>query len=349
MGPEPSHSERLRRVLWSLGLGLSLTVAGCASDGDATNGTRSATRRPDDATPLNAADLTTPSRLAGLEMRRYIIESDFEQAGQIILALEDPAALMTMVDPDTRDRLAANDIRVHAIPTADLDRLVRGLPTAPVSDETWLGVLPDWRSIHSGPQINAPRALRVNEETTMYEGGKFRLLLRAFPRLTERGEILRLECVPQFHQPQFNTFNPDPRARNLMGHFVAELAFAAELDGKVALLLTTEDRTVDWELETETDTEPESESGPDPDATTEDSGSAEDSDPTTESDPAEDDDVETGESGESEIIGQPLGPEPPVRIKTLGEELMASDDRSRRLIMLLVPVQSPDLVVSDSR
>jgi hypothetical protein len=124
--------------------------------------------------------------------------------------------------------------------------------------------------------------------------------------------IVRIEVICQLHRPRRDLLRPDPEAENLMGEMIPTTAFAADLDGRYAVVVTAERPDEEWTIAV------------DEEHADDESEASRQGDPPPDSDPPDlSDDSQEG----------PTGP----TIRTVGEELLLCREGLRRMVIIFVP------------
>ncbi len=169
----------------------------------------SCARRHADA-PGSGGDRGMP---VGLEVIWWVVDDALQPAKQPL-----PEVLGDYADHDlpgaaaARELWRANGLRVLAIPLPELELVRARLSTSGPVHEQWLGILPDWTPIISGPILPEPFSVRLDSGRLDLPPGRLRLLARAWPTPVEPapGEplpddgrmpaLLELEVLPQHAQ-----------------------------------------------------------------------------------------------------------------------------------------------------
>lgn len=217
-------------------------------------------------------------------------------------------------------------LRLVAVPAdeKEIEKLIVALTGESVVERVRMGVVPEWRAVATAPKIDGSKLVRVGGEIGPFVGGRFRLLLRAYPLLGAASPVLRTQLIVQFHQPKRDPFAPDAAKEERMGVYVPTSALSMDLDGTWAVLVTAEDPGKTW-----------GESAPEPAK----DDKAEEAKTQTETDAAG---AQAGagdakkDAGAAPPGGPGQGPESP-RIRTSGEEALISPDGNTRFVLIFLP------------
>jgi len=265
----------------------------------------------------------------GIELHRVVIDRRFDAMGTSLLRASDPARPHAGLPPAVVESLRDNGLRIRAVPLRDLADFVAGLPAEPVLNSTWLDLAPSWQPVATGPAVRGMHVLLVDGERVEFVGaGQLRLVMRAYPRRTETGPRIRIEALTQWLEPDFRSLldlesavpatRPDPADELVF----ESAAFALEADGRHAFIITTAEPDEVWTTEAAVDAESPSAPAEAADGGTADAASGRDED---------------GGTAEPTVGAVIAGPEPADPVRTIGEELLASSNLEKRLVLILVP------------
>lgn len=242
--PRSTHSALCAAARWAGAAG-TLALIACAGPG---------------STPaIPARDAASPvvrGAENGLEMWWWVVADDRGQVGTALAAFSDRAV---PVSEDDSDRLAAGGLRLLSLPVADLDPLQARLPVIGSVQRQWLGEVPDWTDVLSGPVRESRTTVSLGDGMLELEPGRIRLLLRCWiaPAPAPAGQwpaaILRVELAPQ-HIPADRgaprldlAVGPRRQLRpESEGLVLGRLGASLAMRGGEALLLVPESPEVDW-------------------------------------------------------------------------------------------------------
>lgn len=251
----------------------------------------------------------------GLEVRQWMVADDPARLASALMAHRSGEAL----EAPLRERLRRNGFRLVRLPVGRLDELLADLGGTRIHATAWHGQVPRWREVIHRDVPPAGRAIAIDGRTQRYEGGSFRLMVRAWTMQMEDGPFLHLEAMPQYRPPAPG----DP------GEWLDSLALELRLEEGFAYVLTGESPHVPWPRR---DDEEPAGAGREP----------RDHDPNDPNNPPPVR-AEPGFRGPSERFG-PEGVPP----TTVGELLLAGEGgRAGRGILLLVPKVAPHLFPPD--
>lgn len=156
----------------------------------------------------------------------------------------------------TRSLWWTNGLRVLRVPIDDLGAVKSRLDAGTVGHTQWLGLLPTWTQVVSGPDFNGRRAIQLDSGEggrLVLDGGRLRLLARCWTAPSGDGTpTIRVELVPQHVEPSAT------RRRELAalesqswsieddGLVFTRLRAGWSADGRVAYLIVPESPVTDW-------------------------------------------------------------------------------------------------------
>jgi hypothetical protein len=286
--PTPAPAGRGRLVLSVLPVLLAASFSACSSRTPSEPQTPSMLRSVIGAPPRGAqASPAVWGAERGLELWSWTVadarQPAFTPAATSAASLGDdtppPQPAYTIIDPrlsielavlpytdrpvpiadDLRYRLHAAGFRIVAVPVADLPALQSNLRLVAPTQKQWLGEIPLWTDLVSGPTFHFPRTIAIDNtplgSTTHLQPGRLRLLGRAWtvPLPTAdnpQAAAMRLELVPQ-HEPQLSDHQRllagiSNTRTEAEGRLFPGLAVGAYLRGEDALILIPDSPHSDW-------------------------------------------------------------------------------------------------------
>lgn len=316
-----------RLAIGALGL---LLCTGCAgrrgADGRGPGG--GATAAPPGGTDSSRTSTIIESMHRGIELHRLL---DRPYRGRLEPILSQYSAEPLGVSEEQLARLRDEGLRIVAVPVDDekLEDLIVDLTGETVVERVRMGVVPEWRPAATAPRLDGSRFVKVGGEVGAFAGGRFRLLLRAYPLLGYAPPVLRLELMVQFHQPRRDPLAPDPVREERMGVYVPSSALAIDLDGKWAVVVTAEDPSVTWGA-----------AGVETPAPAEGAGAGKSGEAGGGGESSVADGAKPGEARpappQDRVEGPGQGSGSP-RIRTTGEEALISEDGATRFVLIFVP------------
>lgn len=179
----------------------------------------------------------------GLEVRQWMVADDPARLASALMAHRSGEAL----EAPLRERLRRNGFRLVRLPVGRLDELLADLGGTMIHATAWHGQVLRWREMIHRAVPPTGRAIAIDGRTQRYEGGSFRLMVRAWTMQMEDGPFLHLEAIPQYRPPA-----PDGLGRRLggpqppPGEWLDSLALELRLEEGFAYVLTGESPHVPW-------------------------------------------------------------------------------------------------------
>lgn len=159
-------------------------------------------------------------------------------------------------DEQTRALWWANGLRVLRVPIDDLGAVKSRLDAGTVGHTQWLGLLPTWTQVVSGPDFNGRRAIQLDSGEggrLVLDGGRMRLLARCWTAPSGDGTpTIRVELVPQHVEPNATkrrdlaALESRPWSIEDEGLVFTRLRAGWSADGRVAYLIVPESPATDW-------------------------------------------------------------------------------------------------------
>ncbi|MCC6660178.1 MAG: hypothetical protein IT437_04760 [Phycisphaerales bacterium] len=191
----------------------------------------------------------------GLEMWWWVVSGEHAPVTPLLVPyLDRPVPLP---DADIQ-RLRRGGLRVVSVPLDDLAGLQARLPTIGAVQHQWLGQVPAWTDVVSGPPRPDRTTVDVGDGLLALEPGRLRMLLRCWvvPDPDTEGTAwpagaVHIELAPQ-HVPDARHARPTLSAKHAVpapedqGLVLGRFAASFTMKGGHAILLVPESAAADW-------------------------------------------------------------------------------------------------------
>ncbi|MBX3361991.1 MAG: hypothetical protein KF912_02390 [Phycisphaeraceae bacterium] len=205
-----------------------------------------------------------PESLIGAALAKYAERRGVETGQPALSQMDTPTAGTDLASPvapldlseQTRSLWWANGLRILRVPIDDLGAVKSRLDAGTVGHTQWLGLLPTWTQVVSGPDFNGRRAIQLDSGEggrLVLDGGRMRLLARCWTAPSGDGTpTIRVELVPQHVEPnatkrrELAALESRPWSIEDDGLVFTRLRAGWSADGRVAYLIVPESPATDW-------------------------------------------------------------------------------------------------------
>lgn len=177
----------------------------------------------------------------GLEVRRWMVQSDSQKIGQTLQGLSQGAA----ADDATLEMLRRNGFRLIRVPLGDLDLMEKELLLYQSISE-WHGEVSQWRDIIDTPIDSSNPVVAIDGHVSRFEPGRMQMLMRSWAVQMEGQPYLHLDLVPIYATKTSRSMNLLPGDRRRDGRRFDELSMVLQLEPDWAYILTAERPNVRW-------------------------------------------------------------------------------------------------------
>ncbi len=182
---------------------------------------------------------------SGLEMRRWVIRDRGEDLAEALSPYSDSLAELSV---EERRHLQVNGFRLVRVPLTELPGVRESLELTGRIDRHWFGQSPDWTDAMVGLDVGEGLAMRSSGGVSVLDGGRLRLLLRAWTTPTADGPRLRVDLALQLaFAAESAAFSlPERRPVAEDGPLFDDLSVSALLEPGNAYLICSERPEVPW-------------------------------------------------------------------------------------------------------
>ena len=187
----------------------------------------------------------------GVEMWWWVLSEDHAPVVPLLLPYVDRAPPLAL---EQLEVLRRGGFRVVSVPLAELDGLQARLPTIGAVQRQWLGQLPEWTDVVSGPPRLERMTVDVGDGLLALAPGRLRLLMRSWIVPEPGGAdtswpagVVRIEMAPQHLERQARAGLAAGRVPPVeQGLVLSRFAVSFTMRGGEAILLVPEAAGAEW-------------------------------------------------------------------------------------------------------